>query len=163
MTVRGAGGERRIPILRIGGPAARRARCFPRTIVYDRPWRRWITQQIPILKIGGSNPSGRAIKETSFFYQGKRGFCVYFPDGLWYNDPVTPFGSLTLPEKKELKSSSSSMTPAPAAVCPQATKDLRSLICCSPNREKKSSSRTSTAASGTKISKHTWSSRRISA
>lgn len=25
-----------------------------------RPWRSWITQQIPILKIGGSNPFGRA-------------------------------------------------------------------------------------------------------
>ena len=25
-----------------------------------RPWRSWIAQQIPILKIGGSNPSGRA-------------------------------------------------------------------------------------------------------
>ena len=26
-----------------------------------RPWRSWITQQIPILKNGGSNPFGRAI------------------------------------------------------------------------------------------------------
>ena len=27
-----------------------------------RPWRSWISQQIPILKAGGSNPSGRAKK-----------------------------------------------------------------------------------------------------
>ena len=27
---------------------------------YHRPWRSWITQQIPILKNGGSNPFGRA-------------------------------------------------------------------------------------------------------
>ena len=27
---------------------------------YIRPWRSWISQQIPILKAGGSNPSGRA-------------------------------------------------------------------------------------------------------
>ena len=26
----------------------------------NRPWRNWITQQIPILEIGGSNPFGRA-------------------------------------------------------------------------------------------------------
>ena len=30
------------------------------TSSYFRPWRSWITQQIPILKIGGSNPFGRA-------------------------------------------------------------------------------------------------------
>jgi hypothetical protein len=35
------------------------------------------------------NLSSSANTETSFVYQGKRGFCVYFPDGLWYNDPVT--------------------------------------------------------------------------
>ena len=28
---------------------------------YIRLWRSWITQQIPILKNGGSNPFGRAI------------------------------------------------------------------------------------------------------
>lgn len=33
-------------------------------IIRFRPWRSWITQQIPILKIGGSNPFGRAMKET---------------------------------------------------------------------------------------------------
>ena len=32
-------------------------------IKYDRSWRSRITQQIPILKIGGSNPSGRAKKD----------------------------------------------------------------------------------------------------
>ena len=37
---------------------------------------------------GSTLPTSTNI-ETSFVYQGKRGFCVYFPDGLWYNDPVT--------------------------------------------------------------------------
>ena len=31
-----------------------------------RPWRSWITQQIPILKIGGSNPFGRAKEKARF-------------------------------------------------------------------------------------------------
>ena len=31
--------------------------------LYSRLWRSWITQQIPILKIGGSNPFRRAKKE----------------------------------------------------------------------------------------------------
>ena len=39
-----------------------------------RPWRSWITQQIPILKIGGSNPSGRANKKRTFVYQDKGAF-----------------------------------------------------------------------------------------
>lgn len=30
------------------------------TALNIRPWRNWITQQIPILEIGGSNPFGRA-------------------------------------------------------------------------------------------------------
>ena len=30
-----------------------------------RPWRSWISQQIPILKAGGSNPSGRAKEEKA--------------------------------------------------------------------------------------------------
>ena len=30
------------------------------TVLNIRPWRNWITQQIPILEIGGSNPFGRA-------------------------------------------------------------------------------------------------------
>jgi hypothetical protein len=38
---------------------------------YIRPWRSWISQQIPILKAGGSNPSGRTKRdkqaETSLF------------------------------------------------------------------------------------------------
>lgn len=32
------------------------------TVLNIRPWRNWITQQIPILEIGGSNPFGRAKK-----------------------------------------------------------------------------------------------------
>ena len=31
--------------------------------MFIRPWRSWISQQIPILEAGGSNPSGRAKKE----------------------------------------------------------------------------------------------------
>lgn len=34
---------------------------------HTRPWRSWISQQIPILKAGGSNPSGRAIKYSIHF------------------------------------------------------------------------------------------------
>lgn len=34
---------------------------------YIRPWRSWISQQIPILKAGGSNPSGRTINAASVF------------------------------------------------------------------------------------------------
>lgn len=30
---------------------------------YIRPWRSWISQQIPILKDRGSNPFGRAITQ----------------------------------------------------------------------------------------------------
>ena len=33
---------------------------FPLISIYFRPWRSWITQQIPILKNGGSNPFGWA-------------------------------------------------------------------------------------------------------
>ena len=33
---------------------------FPLPFIFIRPWRSWISQQIPILKAGGSNPSGRA-------------------------------------------------------------------------------------------------------
>ena len=37
----------------------------------------WIEHQIPVLRVGGSSPFRRAIKETSFVYQGKRGFsCI---------------------------------------------------------------------------------------
>ena len=32
---------------------------------YFRPWRSWITQQIPILKNGGSNPFGWAIMSVN--------------------------------------------------------------------------------------------------
>ncbi len=37
------------------------------------PWRNWITQQIPILEIGGSNPFGQAtvkmgVRKHSHFY-----------------------------------------------------------------------------------------------
>ena len=44
---------------------------------YIRPWRSWITQQIPILKNGGSNPFGRAKQAISdfrrlLFYFGAR-------------------------------------------------------------------------------------------
>ncbi len=43
-----------------------------------RSWRRWITQQIPILKIGGSNPSERANQKTSFVYRQKAFFGMMF-------------------------------------------------------------------------------------
>ena len=33
--------------------------------IYIRPWRSRITQQIPILKNGGSNPFGRAIMSVN--------------------------------------------------------------------------------------------------
>ena len=46
------------------------------TVLNIRPWRNWITQQIPILEIGGSNPFGRAKKsrssERDFFIQADR-------------------------------------------------------------------------------------------
>ena len=35
---------------------------FPLPFIFIRPWRSWISQQIPILKAGGSNPSGRATR-----------------------------------------------------------------------------------------------------
>ena len=38
---------------------------LPYNYKYIRPWRSWITQQIPILKNGGSNPLGRAKKSKS--------------------------------------------------------------------------------------------------
>ena len=44
---------------------------LPYNYKYIRPWRSWITQQIPILKNGGSTPFGRAKKDslwTVFFY-----------------------------------------------------------------------------------------------
>ena len=73
---------RRMPVfvLRIYVPPAFSVRFIRLTAQqsYFRPWRSWITQQIPILKIGGSNPFGRAIKETSFVYQGKRRFFLLF-------------------------------------------------------------------------------------
>ena len=40
---------------------------FPLPFIFIRPWRSWISQQIPILKAGGSNPSGRTINAASVF------------------------------------------------------------------------------------------------
>ena len=46
---------------------------------YRRPWRSWISQWIPIPKVGGSNPSGRAkklrlrfLRKRSFSFRSKR-------------------------------------------------------------------------------------------
>lgn len=42
------------------------------TVLNIRPWRNWITQQIPILEIGGSNPFGRAIKGLQKRYSHRK-------------------------------------------------------------------------------------------
>ena len=39
-------------------------------LIYNRSWRSWITQQIPILKNGGSNPFERAKKSVSTLVVG---------------------------------------------------------------------------------------------
>ena len=46
-------------------------------ISYFRPWRSWITQQIPILKTGGSNPFGRAKTKILSIIVG-RIFVLYY-------------------------------------------------------------------------------------
>ena len=46
-----------------------------------RPWRSWISQQIPILKAGGSNPSGRASREPRRASR-VRGFSFYYDVAL---------------------------------------------------------------------------------
>jgi hypothetical protein len=48
-----------------------------------------VLRAVRVQEAVGSNHATPTNIETSFVYQGKRDFCVYFPDGLWYNDPVT--------------------------------------------------------------------------
>ncbi len=45
-----------------------------------RPWRSWITQQIPILESGGSNPFGRAKIESTLW--GVLGFILSSNEGV---------------------------------------------------------------------------------
>lgn len=66
-----------------------KALCF----MYIRLWRNRITQQIPILENGGSNPFRRTkrvvsknIFETTLFIYV---FCVYFYHNLLYSSSVT--------------------------------------------------------------------------
>ena len=48
-------------------------------ITYTRLWRSWITQQIPILKNGGSNPSGQAKKDSTLLCGI---FFIFTPRGI---------------------------------------------------------------------------------
>ena len=60
-----------------------------------RPWRSWITQQIPILKIGGSNPFGRA----------KQGQYEHYHIIYWFGcDRHCPTGIKTPHARMEAKS-----------------------------------------------------------
>ena len=45
--------------------------------MFIRPWRSWISQQIPILEAGGSNPSGRAKTKILSILVG-RIFVLYY-------------------------------------------------------------------------------------
>lgn len=49
---------------------------------YIRLWRSWITQQIPILKNGGSNPFGRAITIRLHRKMQPYFFCSTKPKGF---------------------------------------------------------------------------------
>ena len=53
--------------------------CYNINVI--RPWRSWISQQIPILKAGGSNPSGRASREPRRASR-VRGFSFYYDVAL---------------------------------------------------------------------------------
>ena len=60
-----SGLEEHLPNKQKGQAAADAVALFLIKEKHNRSWRSWITQQIPILKNGGSNPSGRAKKEKS--------------------------------------------------------------------------------------------------
>ena len=52
-------------------------------ILHICPWRNWITQQIPILEIGGSNPFGRA--KNKYLLSTKRYLFFIQAAGLVYH------------------------------------------------------------------------------